>query len=64
MKLSALFSFHIIVYVGLVILASSAKLFNPTLPQKLCVDAKAKQEVVASNNHPQEILHSELLFKY
>ena len=63
MKLTALFSFHYIVYIGATILMSSAKLVSPSLPERLsATTSTAKHETIAARN--SDVLHGELLFKY
>jgi hypothetical protein len=63
MKLSALISFHYIVFAGLTILVSTAKLVSPLMAGKPVQIEVVKKDVIAGN-HSERLLHSELLFKY
>ena len=63
MKLSAFISLHYIVYVGLAILVSTAKLNNPFIVNRPLQAQELKQDVTAHISN-DKVLHSELLFKY
>ncbi len=63
MKLSALISFHYIIYVGIGILVSTAKLTNPFIVNRPLQTQEVKQDVTAHVKN-DKVLHSELLFKF
>lgn len=63
MKLSAFISLHYVIYVGLAILVSAAKLTNPFIANRPLHFHEIKQDATAHVDN-KAILHSELLFKY
>lgn len=63
MKLSALISYHYLVYVALALLVSTSKLSQPYLSPKVCTVEEVKHEGIEAADNGK-VLHSELLFRY
>jgi hypothetical protein len=63
MKLLTTLSFHYLVYVGMAILITTAKLATPSIPAK-CEKVEEVKHDTASAKEGTHILHSELLFRY